>query len=265
MFKLFSKNSSPTCPISQETRLWMANAFLWLATQFGHEYIRNKKMLFPTQECFPIKYDGSKDSLFKTAEIVANQMEININDINLETYKESIQEFQGDFGHRIFSQIDKDFPNKMSGGVYFGKNENNKYDVFIEEKKLNDPEGLAAVLSHEFSHIKILGEKRLSLNDELLTDLATVVFGLGIFNANCAFREIKTFDTHGHNSLGYMIQQEWGYALALYALFRNEKNPNWIKYLTKNIQSDFKKSEAYIAQNLDKIFWEDNDGKKIEH
>jgi len=35
MFKLFSKNNDLKCPIDHEMRLWMENAFLWLATQFG--------------------------------------------------------------------------------------------------------------------------------------------------------------------------------------------------------------------------------------
>src|SRR5436190_4006392 len=156
MFKLFSKNSNIDCPINLQARLWMENAFLWLATQFGHENIKKKKMLFPIQECFPIKYDGSKDSLFKTAEIVANQMEIDIDNVNLDTYKENIHEFEGGFGQRIFTQLDKDSPEKLSGGVYFGKNENGKYDVFIEENNLKDSEALVAALSHEFTHIKIL-------------------------------------------------------------------------------------------------------------
>lgn len=239
----------------------MENAFLWFATQFGHENIASKLILLPSPVHFPIKYDGSQDSLRKTAEIVATQMEIKIQDINLKTYKENIHEIEGGLGQRIYTEVDKNSPNKLAGGVYFGKNENNKYDVFIEESNLKDPEALVAVLSHEFSHIKLLGENRLDTNDELLTDLTTVVFGLGIFNANCSFKEIRTFEMHGHKALGYMKQQEWGYALALYAHFRKEDKPDWLKYLNKNIKSDFKKSNEYISANSDKVFWEDYDGK----
>jgi hypothetical protein len=259
------KKSNPVCPIDEQTRLWLENSFLWLAGQFGQHNIQTKKILLPTKECFPISYDGSKQSLVQTASIVAAQMELNIAEINLDLFRDSIQEFQGDLGHRIFTETDKNSSSGMSGGIYFGKNEDNKYDVFIEETKLTDPEALVAVLSHEFSHIKILGEERLKSNDELLTDLLTVVFGLGIFNANCAFREIKTFDTRGHNSLGYLTQQEWGYALALYAFFRDEKNPDWIKLLNPNIKSDFKKSEIFIVANSDKVFWQDYDGSQIDH
>ena len=260
MFNLFSKNKEPKCPIDQDTRLWMENAFLWLATQFGHDNIKNKITLIPTQECFPVQYDGSINSLHKTVGIVANQMEIDPNEINVHTYKQSIQEFEGAFGYRLFTEIDKNSKEKLAAGVFFNKDENGKYDILIEEKNLLAPESLVGVLAHEFSHIKILGEKRLEQNDELLTDLCTVVFGLGIFNANSCFKEHKSFDSWGYNSIGYMKQQEWGYALALYAHFRYEEKPEWMKYLTPNVKSNFKKSQEYIFANIEKVFWEDYNG-----
>lgn len=260
MFGLFSKKQNNECPIDPEMRLWMENAFLWLATQFGHDNIATKPMLHPTPEHFPIRYNGSKESLIKTAEIVAGQMEIDIDDINLDSYEQNIQEFSGDFGHRMWTQVDKESDETLAAGLYFGKNEHGKYDIFIERKNLSDPETLVATLAHEFSHIKILGEKRLDYNDEQLTDLTPVVFGLGIFNANSAFKEHKSFDSYGHNSTGYLKQREWGYALALYAYFRQEKNSDWIKYLTPNIKSDFKKSMDYINANKDKVFIEEYKG-----
>jgi len=241
-------------------RLWLENSFLWLATQFGHDNIATKPMLLPTPEHFPIRYDGSKEPLAKTAEIVARQMEIDINEVNLDIYEQDIQEFSGDLGHRIWTEVDKDSDEKLAAGLYFDKNEEGKYDIFIEKKNLSDAENLVATLAHEFSHIKILGEKRLEFNDEQLTDLTPVIFGLGIFNANSSFREHKSFDSYGHNSIGYLKQREWGYALALFSYFRQEENPEWIQFLTPNIKSDFKKSMAFINANTDKVFIEEYEG-----
>ena len=260
MFGWFSKKQNNECPIDPEMRLWMENAFLWLATQFGHENIATKPMLLPTPEQFPIRYDGSKETLIKTAEIVARQMEIDIDLINLDIYNQNIQEFRGDLGHRIWTEVDKNSGDSLPAGVYFDKNDQSKYDILIEKRNLSEPENLVATLAHEFSHIKILGEKRLDYNDEELTDLTTVVFGLGIFNANSAFKEHKSFDGYGHNSIGYLKQREWGYALALYAYFRHEENPVWLKYLTPNIKSDFKKSMLFINDNTDKVFIEEYKG-----
>ena len=74
--------------------------FLVVSTQFGQDNIATKAMLLPSPEHFSIRYDGSKESLLQTAAIVACQMEINFNEINLDTYEQNIQEFSGDPGHR---------------------------------------------------------------------------------------------------------------------------------------------------------------------
>lgn len=234
----------------------MEQAFVWLVVEFGQDNIKAKPIRCPTAEHFPIRYDGSQDSLLQTAQIIADQMEIDLNKINLDIYNQSIQEFQGDAGFRMWTTPDEHSEEVMSSGLYFDKNASGKFDVFIEKNNLKDPEKLVATLAHEFAHIKLLGEKRVSFNDESLTDLTTVVFGIGIFNANCAFREIKNYDSWGHNTLGYLKQREWGYALALHAYYRQEKNPIWINYLTPNIKSDFKKSSSFIYANTERIFKE---------
>lgn len=260
MFGFFSSKSNK-CPIDEETRLWMENAFLWLATQFGQGTIDSKKVLCPTPQDFPIRYDGSRESLIRTAEIVAGQMDISLETVNLQTYDENIKAIPGELGHTLYTQVDKDSKEKLAAGLYFGKNDAGKYDVFIEKRNMTDPENMVATLAHEFAHIKILGEKRLDVNDESLTDLTPVVFGLGIFNANASFKFYQSSDGWGHNSTGYLKQQEWGYALALYAYYREDKSPEWVKFLSKNIQSDFRKSEAYIYANQDKVFMEEYNGR----
>jgi hypothetical protein len=180
--------------------------------------------------------------------------------VNLQTYDLNIKAFDGGMGHRLYTEVDKSSKEKLSAGMYFGKNKEGRYDIFIEQQNLSQPENLVATLAHEFAHIKILGEKRLDFNDEFLTDITPVVFGLGIFNANASFRFYQGYDGWGHNSVGYLKQQEWGYALALYSFYRQEKSPDWVKHITKNVQNDFKKSEAFIYANQDKVFMEEYKG-----
>lgn len=260
MLRYFQKKNKAICPIDQDMRFWMENAFLWLATQFSQDTILSKKVLVPTQQDFAVRYDGSQNSLIKTAEIVAAQMDINLEEVTLQIFDENIKSFDGGMGHRIFTEIDNNSTDKLAAGLYFDKNKDGKYDIFIEQQNLLQPENLVATIAHEFAHIKLLGEKRLDYNDELLTDLTTVVFGLGIFNANSSFNFYQGYDGWGHNSVGYLKQKEWGYALALYAYYREDKSPGWVKYLSKNLQSDFKKSNAYIHANQDKVFMEEYKG-----
>ncbi|WP_018628839.1 hypothetical protein [Niabella aurantiaca] len=237
---LFNKKGNN--PIDTETEKWMNQAFSWLIKQFGESDLKSKDVLTPDQKYFPIRYDGTMSSLQATAVIVASQMGIDVKEINLQVYENNIHEL----GRSLWTNVEKEQSEALSQGLYFDKNESGYYDILVEKSNLDDPENLVATLAHEFSHIKILGEHRLELNDESLTDLATVVFGLGIFNANAAFKEIKSIDGYGYKTAGYLTQKEWGYALALYAIFRGESSPEWVQYLNKNIKSDFEKSILWL-------------------
>ena len=183
----------------------------------------SKPTLLPVSEHFPIQYDGSKDSMIMTAEIIAKQMQIDITEVALDNYEQNIQEFSGDMGYKIFTQVDKDSEEKLSAGLYINKNDQGKYEIFVEKKNLRDPENLVATIAHEFSHTKILGEKRLDFNDEELTDLTTVVFGLGIFNANSALKEHKTFYSYGYNSIGYLKEKRVGVCASTIRLFQERR------------------------------------------
>jgi hypothetical protein len=66
----------------------------------------------------------------------------------------------------------------------------------------------------------VLGENRIKINNEPLTDSTTVFFGLGLFNANEAFKTFKDFKSYGWSTQGYLSQTQWGYALALFAHIR---------------------------------------------
>ena len=251
MFNFF-KRSSPECPVSEETRLWMERCFLWMMKTFGEENIKNRKVLVPEPRDFPVKYDGSRDSAFETMKIVAAQMEIDPDEIVINVYSEGQSALSTGEGRRIFLQNAEG--QKYSGGLYFGKQDDNRYHISIEKKKLNDPVAVVATLAHELSHVKLLGEKKLEKNNEHLTDLLTIVFGLGIFNANMSFQTKAGYNSWGWSRSGYLSQMEWGYGLALFAHIRGEARPEWMEHLSRNVKTDMKKGLEFIKVNPKLIF-----------
>jgi hypothetical protein len=106
---------------------------------------------------------------------------------------------------------------------------------------------MVATLAHELAHIKLFGEGRLTENDEQLTELTTIIFGLGIFNANASFTTFRDFRSQGWQKQGYLTQMDWGYALALFARLRQQTDPAWAEHLCKNVRSDFLKSQLYLS------------------
>lgn len=246
MFYFFRKPAI-ICPIPEESRDWMEDAFTWLLNQFEKEKIIARKQLRPVAEDFPIKFNQMEDDAHALLPLIASQMEIDPNLIILDFYDQSLIEF-GSAAGRIFSQQTPG--DGYSAGLYHNRQSQGKFRISIEAAQLKNTENLVATLAHELSHIKLIGEKRIVENDEYLTDLVPVIFGLGIFNANVSFRFYTSNDSWGYQQQGYLKQQEWGYALALYAHIRNEsEKPVWSDFLTPNIRSDFRKSMVFLMKH----------------
>lgn len=225
------------CPVDEKVRNWLEKSFQFLLTLFGKEETQQRVTLTPSPEHFPIRYNGSEESAYETLKIVANQMEVPVEKISLDFYDDNLQ------------QITEGSP----GGLYWGNSEDGNFEISIVNKLLEDPENMVATLAHEIAHIKLLGENRLKENDEPITDLTTIFFGLGVFNANTAFRTFADSKYYGWSTAGYLTQMEWGYALALFALIRNEDQPDWANYLCTNVKADFRQAKDFIANNRDKI------------
>jgi hypothetical protein len=58
----------------------------------------------------------------------------------------------------------------------------------------------------------------------------------------------QNFRSSGWRKLGYLTQMDWGYVLALFAELRGEEDPEWAKYLCKNVKADLEKSGRYLQQ-----------------
>lgn len=249
MFGSFKSNKKDECPIPDQRREWLEYAFHWLVDTFGEETIRSRRVLLPHHSDFPIRYNGHRQTAHDTIDILARQMEIDREAIDLFFYDEGIREIStgGPFGNSLYT-TGEGKGLKYSSGRYLGLEADGKYHIGLDEKNLAEPEHMVAVLAHELSHIKLLGEHRLEENNEQLTDLNTILFGLGIFNANAAFSTFQDFRSHGWQKLGYLTQMDWGYALGLFAALRGESDPDWATHLCKNVKSDFRKSLRYLTR-----------------
>lgn len=227
---------------------WLENAMLWLVHEFGKEKVLSRQILRPHYSDISIRFDGSETSAYQTLELLAKQMEIDKNELELSFYSSNIQEFKNDLGGSLFTNLEEG--ESTAGGLYFGRQENGKYHISLENSKLNEGETIISTLSHELAHVKLLGEGRIEKNNEPLTDLTTIVFGLGIFRANTAFRYKKSYKSWSYSKSGYLTQMDWGYALAVFAYLRQEnENAEWVKFLSPNVKADLKISLRFIDEN----------------
>lgn len=222
MFSLFSRKGSLP-PLSQETCTWIETKFHWLVQTFGEETIRSRKILTPHYSQFPFDYGGDLESAQGTLAIIADQMDVKVNDLELFLYAD---------GARELSTV--------------GREDDHKYFIGLEQQSLSQRESLIVALARELARIKLLGISQVEDNDERITDMVTVIFGLGIFNANSAFQANSDITYPGWSEWGHLKQIEWGYVLALFAHWRQEEH-SWIDHLSANLKSDFKKSYQWIT------------------
>jgi tetratricopeptide (TPR) repeat protein len=232
------------CPVESGVKRWTELRMQWLLDQFGKARLKNKSVMLPTDDFFPEPFDGSADSVRTIFKHVSHYMGIDSDSIELKIHQPS----HPSYFNTNFNQLS---PNWTGLYELHGDTET----IVLESTTVIDPESLVATISHELAHSLLLSPKRISSQEEdfeLLTDLTTVFFGMGIFTANVAFRD-KSFHTgnvHGWtmSKQGYLTPEMWSYALALYAWLRNEKNPTWIHYLKSPIRSTCQKGIAYLSK-----------------
>jgi hypothetical protein len=250
MFNFFKSNKKYE-PLDKDMRKYFENNFLWLIQEFSEPKIEERKILTPTIADFPITWKKDRENAIDAFKIVCSNMQLDSNEIKLDFYNNGLKEI--DMGTSVIF-LESDPENPEAAGLYHHKKVDGKYCISIDEALLERPDSLIATIAHELSHVKLLGEKKLEDNDEMLTDLATVIFGLGIFNANCAFQFYNQIDRWGYSKLGYLNVEEWAYVLALFAYIRHEDEPQWKKFLSKTIKSDFEKCLKYMIDNEAEIF-----------
>lgn len=254
----FLRSNKKYVPLEKELRKYFENNFLWLMQEFPEPKIEERKILTPTIEDFPIKWNKTKENAFEVLNVVCKNMQIDPTAIELDFHENGIKEI--DIGSSVIF-MEPDPENPEAAGLYQNEKVEGRYRISLDETLIEKPETLIATIAHELSHVKLLGEKQLDQNDEMLTDFTTVFFGLGIFNANSAFQFYNQPDRWGYSNLGYLKIEEWAYALALFAFIRHEDDPEWKQYLSKTIKSDFEKSLRYMIDNEEEIFKFDDENK----
>jgi Flp pilus assembly protein TadD len=217
----------------------------WLLGQFGQERLEQSNIVVPTREFFPDHYDGSEvaaRALFKRTSIF---MGIDAANVELLFYQPT---------HRpgLSRRLGRS-PLDWAGQFQFGEARNL---VQVDVRLLPQPESVLATFAHELAHQLLLGSERICEHDpdhELVTDLTTVFFGMGIFNANDSLVNHYRVNRRGGEigRLGYLTPAIWGYAWALCAWLRNEEKPGWAVWLRPVIRRVFRRSLAYLVRSGD--------------
>jgi hypothetical protein len=226
---------TPRSPVAEDERAWLEDSFAWLVAEFGEDVV-HRPVAEPTGDHFPIRRPGGRLSVPTTLHLVAARMEVPLADVRLDYVPSQ------PMGRRRWQHA-----YRGPAGHYHEHEGTSVVTVYGDQT--GDPTRLVATVAHELGHVRLLGEGRIPddrQDGEPLTDLLTVVFGLGIFTANAAFD--FTADARGWQAerLGYMTEQMYGYALARYALRRGEPDPAWARHLDTNPRGYMRQALRYL-------------------
>jgi hypothetical protein len=241
---------SASCPVDVRAKSWIEERLLWLNREFeASVFSDDKPIVLPLQEYFPDPYDGSEESVWNMFQRICGYMDVAPSLIDLQ--------FCSDAGNLwLVNDLGQYLPH--SAGTYSEGEE--KFVVRVDRNGLDRPMELVGTLAHELAHVRLLGESRISrdaYDNELLTDLTVIFFGLGIFLANVPRNWESGYGKWPESDLKkpeYMTPPMFGYALAHLAWFRNEKKPDWARHLHPNARANLKQGIHFLEKTRDSVY-----------
>ena len=246
--------NKPQLPVTSNDQEWTEDSLLWVKEQFGEDFLRTVSIKTPTTKYFNRKFKGTEEDATFAFERICEYMSVDPKTIYLSFYgHEDIAS-----NHRLPHNVQS---NKTPAGLYTEWPEGYQ-EISLNLKDLNDPISIISTLAHEIAHVKLLGEKRISVNNEPLTDLLAVAFGFGIFHGNSVFLMKQWMDKgagmHGWSMKrkGYLPEQVIAYAMAWMASYQGDEECIWSKHLNKTMSGFFESSRAYIKKYPEKIRFE---------
>ena len=239
----------PACPCDERAKAWVENRLAWLSEQFTDNVFGGRRIVLPTAEFFPDRYEPTAAGVEALAERVAQWMDVRENRLQIEIERlEPGVEFVDGRGRAVGG----------AAGLY--ETDPDRPTVVLCETQLGTPEHLVGTLAHEFAHERLMGEGRVSgdeFDNELLTDLTVVHLGLGIFLANAPRNwpaDQKRWPDSQLVRPEYMSPPMFGYALAHIAWHANERKPAWRRCLGPAVRADFDQATRFLFETGNSAF-----------
>jgi len=241
--------SPPTCPCSPPAKAWVEDRLDWLCQEFPENIFAGKRLVLPSAEFFPEAYNGTEDDVEVLLRRVCDYMEVDRSRVVLDLMTGGDKTLLvNEEGHHIAGV----------GGTY--EDAGGYAAIHLDVSELDDPIRVVGTLAHELAHHRLMGEQRVSgeeFDNELLTDLTTVVLGLGLFLArsprNWRSQYFK-WEATDFNRTEYMSPPMFGHALAHLAWFENDRRPHWIRHLPYEARHSLKESIRYLFETGDSTF-----------
>jgi hypothetical protein len=236
----------PSCPCDPAAKEWVEERLEWLHDEFSDSAFTGRRIVLPTRDFFPDRYDRSHNLARALLDRVCGYMDVERESVKLEFIADR---------QRLWLVNEEGHTLPGAAGTY--QESDTHYIVHLAESELDRPMDIVGTIAHELAHVRLLGEGRVMreiFDNELLTDLTVVHFGLGIFLANSPRVSRSQMGTWPGTDLWmpkYMSPPMFGWALAHLAWFRGEERPVWAKYLHGGARANLKQGIRYLEETGD--------------
>lgn len=240
----------PCCPCDPAAKAWVENRLAWLSEQFPESALNSKPVVLPTAEFFPDAYDRSPRAVRCLLDRVCRYMDVAPDSVAMELTAETPS----------FWLVNDEGMSLPTGNAGTFQEAENRFIIRINEAGLDNPMELVGTIAHELAHVLLLGQRRCAPDDydnELLTDLAAVHLGLGIFLANVPRNWDGQYSQWPGSHLRkpeYMTPPMFGWALAHLAWFQGGGRPPWARYLNSSAKANFSQGLRYLLATADSTF-----------
>lgn len=227
------------CPVAPDSKRWIEEGFQWLTQTLGPPTLLRSQFVLPTTEFFP-------DGFQCTPAGVENLLHRCCQYFGLPAYQMELAYYEAD---RPDFEIQRE-PGQIVPGA--------KVEIWIEVEVLNDPLLLMATLTRELGHALLVMQDpllELESDHEQFSELVAIFHGCGFFLAERGLTSHNwsdgqwsgtEFQRHAYLSLDMI-----GYAMALYALARQDSAPQWLSFLRPDIRQAFQLGVRYIQETGD--------------
>jgi hypothetical protein len=244
---MFGRFFKPRCPCDPAAKRWVERRLQWLSEQFPQSAFSGGRVVLPTPEFFPDRFDGSEARAQELVETVCLYMRVNPTSIRVRFWQSDEPRVP------LVNGAGQALP--TAAGTFEGGDR--KHLVTLGREAFARPMELVGTVAHELAHARLLGERRLDpevFDNELLTDLTTVHLGLGVFLANSPRDWMSGYTTWPGTALKkpeYMNRPMYGWALALLAYFRDERRPAWAAHLSRFARLEVEQGLRYLEATGD--------------
>ena len=252
MFGIF-KNKKLKPSVTPEDQDWIEKNIDWLIKSFGIDHIKEAPFILPTPEVFSYHDYHDRKTFRALLEQICEIWELDPKEIQINFFDDlKTQEWS-----TWFIPVENTKPLGTYQQEFTLKKE--RFIIQIAKSVLGHPQQLIYVLAHELAHMKLLGGNYMSAhqNDmELVTDLATIFRGFGIFVANCCeMRDINLYYWQMSRT-GYLPNEVISYTNALLCFMSGQKPEDYKPYLNTNTRALFLKDYQFLQKTQDTLFTE---------